>query len=212
MGLLIQSKNMSETIPIQYQANGYRTIYGDAELREAIAHIELLQKLGLSGGGGGGATSTEADPGSDATKALSVQGVTNGKPLSVSATSLPLPIGASTSSGQTTTNISLSSIDSKLSPITASITAIATDGTSGDKTIIIPTTGKALRISAICIQLPSLAAITIKKGAAAVSGAMSVTTAALEFNPPIGFNINETLVINIGSAVAVNGFATYWEV
>lgn len=44
-------------------------------------------------------TAVQANPGSDATKATAVQGVTGGKPVPVSASSLPLPTGAAKESG-----------------------------------------------------------------------------------------------------------------
>jgi hypothetical protein len=102
-----------------------------------------------AGGGAGGATAAnqtapQADPGSDATKAVSVQGITGGKavPVSqsgtwtvqpgntanttawkvdgsavtqpVSAASLPLPSGAATSALQTTGNTALTTINTTL--------------------------------------------------------------------------------------------------
>lgn len=66
-----------------------------------------------------GQTNTQAAPGSNSTTATGVQGVTGGKPVAVdgsavtqpiSAASLPLPTGASTSANQSTGNSSLATI------------------------------------------------------------------------------------------------------
>lgn len=60
----------------------------------------------IAGSTGGDASAAnqaavQAAAGSDATKAVAVQGITNGKALAVSAAALPLPTGAATSSLQT---------------------------------------------------------------------------------------------------------------
>jgi hypothetical protein len=58
----------------------------------------------ISGGGGDASaanqTNVQANAGSDATKAISIQGITSGKAVPVSAASLPLPSGASTAAKQ----------------------------------------------------------------------------------------------------------------
>lgn len=53
-----------------------------------------------TGASGANVTETHAAPGSDATKAEAVQGITGGKPVAISATSLPLPTGAATAANQ----------------------------------------------------------------------------------------------------------------
>lgn len=78
-----------------------------------------------SGGGGGGdasaanQTAVQANAGSDASKAVAVQGVAGGKAVKVdgsavtqpiSASALPLPTGAATSANQATANTSLATI------------------------------------------------------------------------------------------------------
>jgi hypothetical protein len=54
-----------------------------------------------------------ATAGSDSATAVSVQGAVGGNPVPITATTLPLATGASTSANQTTGNTSLSSIDTK---------------------------------------------------------------------------------------------------
>jgi hypothetical protein len=92
--------------------------------------IDLTPKgSGSSSGGAGDAsaanqTSVQSTAGSDATKAISIQGITNGKAIKVdgsasvqpiSAAALPLPTGASSAANQVSGNASLTSIDAKLS-------------------------------------------------------------------------------------------------
>ncbi len=96
------------------------------------------------------------------------------------------------------------------SPV-ANMTVIATDGTSGDKTILTPTSGKALRISSLCLTMASATAITLKKTSTAISGAMNISDLVTDFPQPIGLAIDQTFVVNVGSAIAVNGFVTWWE-
>lgn len=55
----------------------------------------------------GNQTSVIADPGSDATKAIAVQGVTNGTAIPITAASLPLPSGAAADATVGTTNTNL---------------------------------------------------------------------------------------------------------
>lgn len=67
-----------------------------------------LKVIIISGGGAGGGgdasaanqTAVQANAGSDASKAEAIQGITGGKAVTVSAASLPLPTGASTSAKQ----------------------------------------------------------------------------------------------------------------
>lgn len=72
--------------------------------------------------------------GTPATDVVTVQGISGGTVLPVSASSLPLPSGAATSANQTTANSSLSSIDSKL-PSLASGRVPVDIGGSGSITI-----------------------------------------------------------------------------
>lgn len=112
-----------------------------------------------------------------------------------------------------TENTKLTEIRDRLpaSP-TASMSAIATDGTSGDKIILTPTSGKALRISSLCLVMASATAITLKKTSTAMTGAMTVSELVADFPQPVALAVDQTFVINVGSAVAVNGFVTWWEV
>lgn len=66
------------------------------------------------GGGGGGASGSVTSAGTNGTLAQAVQGITGGIPFAVSASALPLPTGAATSSLQTTGNASLTSMDGKI--------------------------------------------------------------------------------------------------
>ncbi|PHJ59594.1 hypothetical protein VF14_08975 [Nostoc linckia z18] len=131
----------------------------------------------------------------------------------VSATSLPLPTDAATATNQTAQLTRLTEIRDRLpaSP-TTTMTAIATDGTSGDKTILTPTSGKALRISSLCLTLGSATAITLKKTSTAISGVMTISDLVADFPQPVALAVDQAFVINVGSAIAVNGFVTWWEV
>jgi hypothetical protein len=67
-----------------------------------------------TGGGGGGGdasaanqTAVQANAGADAGKAVAVQGVTGGKPVAVSASTLSLPTGAATATNQSAANTAL---------------------------------------------------------------------------------------------------------
>ena len=82
-------------------------------------------------------TAVQANPGSNASKAIAIQGVTGGKSLPVTGTfwqttqpvsagSLPLPTGASTSVLQTTANTSLASIDTKTPALGQALAADST--------------------------------------------------------------------------------------
>ncbi|RCJ20136.1 hypothetical protein A6S26_05290 [Nostoc sp. ATCC 43529] len=130
----------------------------------------------------------------------------------VSATSLPLPLDAATATNQGTQLTRLAEIRDRLpaSP-TVSMSAIATDATSGDKTILTPTSGKALRISSLCLVMASATAITLKKASTAMTGAMTVSELVADFPIALALAVDQTFVINVGSAVAVNGFVTWWE-
>lgn len=123
---------------------------------------------GCSGSGGGGdasaanQTAVQATAGSDASKAVAVQGITGGKAVKVdgsavtqpvSASALPLPSGAATSANQTTGNTSLGTIATNTTGIAtaanqttanASLATIATAAQAGTTT-----TGSAVPASAV---------------------------------------------------------------
>jgi hypothetical protein len=94
---------------------------------------------------------------------------------------------------------------------TTSITSISISA-SGDNTIITPTTGKALRISSLYFTAATQVNVTLKRGATTISGAMPLTDHAADYVHPISFSVNESLIINIGSAVNVRGYVIWWEV
>lgn len=74
----------------------------------------------------------------------------------VSAASLPLPSGASTSALQTTGNTSLSSIDTKLpSNLTVTSTRLLTDGSGVTQPVSYATTGSGTATGAIRVELPT---------------------------------------------------------
>lgn len=91
-------------------------------------------------------------------------------------------------------------------------TAIATDGNSGDKTILTPTTGRALRISSLYFVSASAVNVTFKAGSTAFTGAMNLSTHAADYSEAIALGVDEAFVINVGSAVALNGYVIWWEV
>ncbi|MBD1864175.1 MULTISPECIES: hypothetical protein [Trichocoleus] len=94
---------------------------------------------------------------------------------------------------------------------TTTPTPISISG-AGDSPIVSPTTGKALRICAISFTAASLVTVTFKGGTTAISGAMQLTDYSEAFNPPLGLAIDQPFRLSLGSAVAVNGFVTWYEV
>jgi hypothetical protein len=96
--------------------------------------------------------------------------------------------------------------------IAANRTAIATDGTSGDKVILTPSLGRSLRISSLYFVANSIVGITLKATATAFSGAMQLTSHAADYPKPIALAVDQTFVINISVAVAINGYIIWWEV
>ena len=100
----------------------------------------LLQFVTAISGGDASAdnqTAVQANPGSDATKAIAIQGITGGKSLPVTGTfwqatqpvsvvSLPLPTDAATSVLQTTANTSLGSINTKIPALGQALAAAST--------------------------------------------------------------------------------------
>jgi hypothetical protein len=69
----------------------------------------IVTPVGAGDASAANQTAVQADPGSDATKAVSVQGITGGKAVPISAAALPLPTGAATAAGLTTINTTLGS-------------------------------------------------------------------------------------------------------
>lgn len=71
----------------------------------------LINTSGGSGSGGDASavnqTAVQANSGSDASKAVAIQGITGGKSIPITVNSLPLPAGGSTSENQATTNNAL---------------------------------------------------------------------------------------------------------
>lgn len=108
------------------------------------ALLQFVTAINGHGGGGHGGdasaanqTVVQANPGSDATKAIAIQGITGGKSLPVtgtfwqatqpvSAVSLPLPTDAATSVLQTTANTSLGSINTKIPTLGQALAAAST--------------------------------------------------------------------------------------
>lgn len=99
---------------------------------------------------------------------------------------------------------------------TASMSPISFS-TSGDQTILTPSSTKALRISAITFTAASLVAIQFKNGTVAqgspvnLSGVMNLSDFSEDFVNPIALPADRSFVINAGSAVSVAGFVAWWE-
>lgn len=109
-------------------------------------------------------------------------------PVPISAASLPLPTGAATSALQTTTNISLASIDSKLtSPLTTSTKVALTPNA--------PTFYGATNVSGIAV-----AANANRKGLVIVNTSTAVVSLSFGANPAI-LNSGITLNANGGTWV-----------
>lgn len=105
--------------------------------------------------------------------------------------------------------IPISEEDVKMSPIALSA--------SGDQIIITPAAGKALRISDITFTAASLVSVQFKQGTTAqgqttLSGVMPVLDHQNSYSRPLALAVDRSLVINLGSAVAVNGYVCWWEV
>jgi hypothetical protein len=86
---------------------------------------------------------------------------------------------------------------------------------SGDNTILTPTSGKALRISSLYLVSSTAANITLKAGVVSpisISGSMPITYLAIDPKEPMMLSVNQTFIINLGSAVSVTGFVIWWEV
>ena len=88
---------------------------------------------------------------------------------------------------------------------------------SGDNTVISPSSGKALRISAIALTAPTLVSIQLKNGTAAqgsqvnLTGVMPVTDWGDSFANPVALPVDRSLVLNLGAPVAVTGYVAWWE-
>lgn len=95
---------------------------------------------------------------------------------------------------------------------TATSTPISISGAGDSSAIVTPSTGKSLRITSLTFTAASLVSVTLKSGTTAISGAMQLTDYSEGFNPPIGLAADQPFRLNLGSAVAVNGFVTWYEV
>lgn len=97
----------------------------------------------------------------------------------------------------------------------ATMTSIATTG-AGDKTLLTPSVGKALRISSITVTAANVVTVQFKQGTVAegqsnLSGAMEISDLVSEFPRTIALVADRSLVVNVGSAIALNGYVTWWE-
>jgi hypothetical protein len=99
---------------------------------------------------------------------------------------------------------------------TATMTAIALS-TSGDQTILTPTSTKALRIAAIAFTAGAVVGVQFKNGTVAqgsqvnLSGVMPVSDFSDSFPNPIALPVNRSFVINLAAAVSVQGYISWWE-
>lgn len=134
----------------------------------STASLDMISGTGnpsISGGGGSGGggtsdataanqTSVQAVAGSDATKAIAVQGITGGKAVPISAASLPLPMGAATAAKQPALGTAGSaSADVITVQGITSMTALKVDGSA----VTQPVSGSLTNISGT-ISLPTGAA------------------------------------------------------
>ena len=136
------------TITKQQLVDKYNEVYAaDNGVNKTFVQLTKDEKVeallqfvtAISGGDAAGAnqTAVQANPGSDATKAIAIQGITGGKSLPVTGTfwqatqpvsvvSLPLPTDAATSVLQTTANTSLGSINTKIPALGQALAAAST--------------------------------------------------------------------------------------
>ncbi len=85
--------------------------------------------------------------------------------------------------------------------------------TAGDNLIISPSSElKSLRISGLYFVCASAVMITLKSDQIPISGAMSLTDHAVDYFHPLSLEPGKDFVINLATAIAVNGYVTYWEV
>jgi hypothetical protein len=125
---------------------------------------------------------------------------------------LPLPSGAATSAKQDTGNSSLSSIDGKLHVAGLTNTPVS-ENTTGAKTIITPTAGKALRIVRVNLSNDAPNALTFSIGSTPLTGAMMLTAMDVQEQPYLWAGAaDEVFKITLGSAVQVSGFVLSYEV
>jgi hypothetical protein len=136
------------TITKQQLVDKYNEVYAaDNGVNKTFVQLTKDEKVeallqfvtAISGGDASAAnqTAVQANPGSDATKAIAIQGITGGKSLPVTGTfwqatqpvsvvSLPLPTDAATSVLQTTANTSLGSINTKIPALGQALAAAST--------------------------------------------------------------------------------------
>ena len=85
--------------------------------------------------------------------------------------------------------------------------------TSGDNTIVTPTSGKSLRIRHIVLIAASSVAVTLKLGSSSITGALTFLQYGDSEIPHLFAGAaNEAFKVNLGSSVVVNGFILYYEV
>ncbi|GAA6622909.1 hypothetical protein [Scytonema sp. NUACC26] len=84
--------------------------------------------------------------------------------------------------------------------------------TAGDNIIITPAAGKSINISGLYFTCASSVAIVLKDGSTAFTGVMPLTDHANDYSYPLILNTGNSFVINLASAVSVQGYIIWWEV
>lgn len=89
---------------------------------------------------------------------------------------------------------------------------------SGDNTLITPAAGKRLVLSAVLLSAgATLVSMRLRQGTVAqgqsnLMGAVSAYDLVLDFPKEVILDADKSLVLNLGSATAVNGYVVYREV
>jgi len=151
---------------------------------------------GSSGGGGDASaanqTAVQANAGSDATKAVSIQGITSGKAVPVSAASLPLPSGASTAAKQPALGTAG----------TASADVITVQGiASMTKLLVTPDANSAVNVAQINGVTPLMGAGNTGTGSARVT--IATDQAAVTTKETAPANLATSQVTASGSAATL---------
>jgi hypothetical protein len=134
---------------------------------------------------------------------VSVQGVASGTVLPVSAASLPLPTGASTSALQTTGNTSLSSINTALTsdPCFGNVKINVPISTASGTTVLVTgVSAKKIYVCSLALIAPSAVSVSLSEGSSNTCGTSSQAGV-------IGVGTNGTAVN--GLPLAANGGLTY---
>jgi glutamate 5-kinase len=96
-------------------------------------------------------------------------------------------------------------------------TAVVNESASGDRTIVAAVTGKKIVVVAYSLVVAGALTLTWKSGSTALTGPQAMAANGVSnMVSDVGTHLFETasaeaLVLNLGGAVQVGGFVTYYE-